>query len=519
MNGFDQHLLHPRANATLAHRIWSRLIAGLVIGVVVSVIVIVVGLLAYMGAERDYQRLDELITTVQAHVSNLYAAMNDEALHFGSYLITGEQESITNRNLAREDVERELGQLQEVYGLLPGMDPADLQDLMTTQDDYHRLSEDILSRYRAGQEQAAIALFEQRSEPIILKLQAAQRTLAADLRMLATQIRRDFSAHIGFIIAIVAAFGLAALISASWLLTRLLTPALPDLDYFERALVESVQSSGARPIRLPMSGTNRPAPIFQAYNALIARLEDGETARLDFVSSAAHALRTRLASIVGYAAVLEDSTAPIADDARNQYVQIILKQARQMGQVVEDMVTVALVDLDRLDVSLAPLRLGPLAKAVVDEARQHSGREIQLEDQLGAALVMGDALRLQDVLARVIDNALKFSPPDTPVRLTLRSASTSGWIEIAIVDQGIGIAEADRPLLFRRFGRIKNKQTQAIPGSGLGLYITRYIVERHHGQIAAHSQPGQGATFIVTLPAAESAVGDAVLMAEKVTHD
>ncbi len=140
---------------------------------------------------------------------------------------------------------------------------------------------------------------------------------------------------------------------------------------------------------------------------------------------------------------------------------------------------------------------------VVEEVRRHSGREITLENDLDAALIQGDPMHLQKIFSCLIDNALKFSTPDLPVHLSARRAPASSWVEVSVTDRGIGIAEADVPLLFQRFGRIKNNQTQGIPGTGLGLYIVKYLVQRHHGQVALHSQPGAGATFVVRLPVAE----------------
>jgi signal transduction histidine kinase len=168
--------------------------------------------------------------------------------------------------------------------------------------------------------------------------------------------------------------------------------------------------------------------------------------------------------------------------------------------MVEQVVTAVRIDDHQLDLTLVPVRLDALLADVVADAKQRSRREITLDDQLDPAIIPCDPMYLRQAFWNLIDNAVKFSPPDTPVQVTVRRAPEPQRAEITVADQGIGIAEADRPVLFTQFGRIYNGRTRGLSGSGLGLYIAKYIVDQHHGDITVHSQEGQGAAFVVTLP-------------------
>ena len=118
----------------------------------------------------------------------------------------------------------------------------------------------------------------------------------------------------------------------------------------------------------------------------------------------------------------------------------------------------------------------------------------------GPALVQGDAARLHQVVANLVSNAVKFSRSEAPVRI--RTSAADGEVVLAVRDEGIGINPEDMPLLFQRFVRITQPgEQERIPGTGLGLYISKTIVDAHHGRIWAESESGRGSTFHVALPA------------------
>jgi signal transduction histidine kinase len=113
-------------------------------------------------------------------------------------------------------------------------------------------------------------------------------------------------------------------------------------------------------------------------------------------------------------------------------------------------------------------------------------------------IVQGDELRLEQVFQNLIQNALKYSAHDAPVRVTVRQHGAT--VDVAVRDRGIGIPEASLPHLFDRFYRATNVQDAAVTGMGIGLYVVKEIVELHGGQVGVESVEGQGSTFTVSLP-------------------
>lgn len=286
-----------------------------------------------------------------------------------------------------------------------------------------------------------------------------------------------------------------------WVLHRLLAPVLRELDQLERASLSILQADTV-PASLPLASLadNQSNLILQAYRVLLTRLANSAVPQMNFLEIVSHELRSPLASILGYAALMSKQWAQLPATAVDHYAGIIGQQAQRMDQLVESILTAAKADGGRLTIHCTPVRLRGLIAEVIEEARQQTRREIGLEDALVNSEVWGDPLRLREVFANLVENALKYSSTQTAVKVCLRSIEAGDDVEIAIQDQGIGIAETELPLLFTRFGRIRKPETQAVPGNGLGLYIVKHIVEGHGGAITVRSQPGEGATFVVRLP-------------------
>jgi|GEM_PF-4894477 len=289
-----------------------------------------------------------------------------------------------------------------------------------------------------------------------------------------------------------------------WHISRLVTTPLQALGRLEKALQESAQTGTSGLTLLPLPANASYRSVFQAYDTLIARLEESEARRMEFLASIVHELRSPLASILGYGAVLTDPQTGLTEAEVRHQAQIIVTQALRMSRLVEEVLTAAQMEAERLEIFPARLRLGLFLEEIVEEVRQQSQREIIFnKNDLDEVWSEVDALRLREVLLNLIENALKFSPLDTPVSVTLWCPG-GRHIEIVVADQGVGIAENELPKLFRPFARIKNDRTRGIPGSGLGLYIVKQIVERHQGTVAVRSKPSEGTAFIVTLPLTQS---------------
>jgi two-component system sensor histidine kinase SenX3 len=138
---------------------------------------------------------------------------------------------------------------------------------------------------------------------------------------------------------------------------------------------------------------------------------------------------------------------------------------------------------------------------VAEQARaQGEGRLVELSP-LEPVIVRADADRIRQMLWNLVENALRYTPLEAPIRLSLRR--TDGWAEVSVADEGPGIPAEHLPRIFERFYRVDSARSRASGGSGLGLAIVRHIAEAHGGQVSAVSEPGRGSTFQVRLPLPE----------------
>ena len=228
--------------------------------------------------------------------------------------------------------------------------------------------------------------------------------------------------------------------------------------------------------------------------------EEATRMKEDFLSAAAHDLKTPLTTVVAQAQFLErkaqrDPSAP----SDVQGLQRIVREAQRLAALVTDLLDAARLEQGRLVVEREPVDLGALVSEVVK--RQHAGRHSTELDVRGVVVGTVDRRRIEQLVENLIENAKKYSPEATPVDVTVWQ--TNGEAHIAVRDHGIGIPPGDLPRIFERFSRASNVDDRKFHGMGLGLYICRGIVEEHGGRIWAESELGKGSTFHVALPLSE----------------
>jgi signal transduction histidine kinase len=235
----------------------------------------------------------------------------------------------------------------------------------------------------------------------------------------------------------------------------------------------------------------------------------------EFVASVSHELRTPLTSISGYAELLLEDDL---DESQRGYVSVVERNARRLLELVNDLLFAARLQAGGgLDIRKDPFDL----RHVVDQTLESAARQAAAGDvdvRLHADEVLppvdGDAARVAQVLTNLVSNAIKFTPAGGTVDLTLTSRDDVVSIEVA--DTGIGISQEEMDQLFERFFRAQSALERHIPGTGLGLYITKAIVEEHGGRISVRSAAGEGTTFRVELPAAVAAAPCPESLAETV---
>ncbi|HEX2202980.1 MAG TPA: HAMP domain-containing sensor histidine kinase, partial [Longimicrobium sp.] len=245
------------------------------------------------------------------------------------------------------------------------------------------------------------------------------------------------------------------------------------------------------------------AALRERVEALEGRLAETERAseeKTRMVGHVSHELRAPLGSILGFASLLA-AEPEMAPERREEYVGIVLRNARHLLHVVNDILNLSKVEAGTLEVSLAPIRAGDLAAAVaasLEPVAAERGVTLAVDD--GARhRALADAGRLRQVLLNLLDNAIKYSPPGSPVEVRLRSGG--GEVRIEVADAGPGLREEDQARLFREFSRVSHAGFR-VPGAGLGLALAKRLAEAMGGRIGVESAPGRGSTFWVALPAA-----------------
>jgi two-component system, OmpR family, phosphate regulon sensor histidine kinase PhoR len=231
----------------------------------------------------------------------------------------------------------------------------------------------------------------------------------------------------------------------------------------------------------------------------LTRLKKLELARKDFVANVSHELRTPLSLIKGYVETLLNGAKD--DPAISvKFLRTIERNADRLKLLIEDLLTISELEAGRIELQLQPLNLQPLAAKVLEDLETRaSARQITLNSRIASLQVEGDPSRVEQVLANLVDNAIKYGRPGGNVTLDARG-SADGLIEVSVVDDGPGIPPDAIERIFERFYRADKARSREQGGTGLGLSIVKHIVQSHGGKVWAASEPGRGATFFFTLP-------------------
>lgn len=258
-------------------------------------------------------------------------------------------------------------------------------------------------------------------------------------------------------------------------------------------------TAGQYEVRVPAPGIGTEFDtVAAAFNTMAGRLGDVEITRRRLLGDLGHEMRTPLATIEAYLDAAEDGVGVDDEDT----LAVLRAQTTRLRRLAEDLTAVARAEEDRLDLHRRPTAPEDLVSAAVAAGEpQYTARGVTLTAQLAPGLppVDADPQRLGQVLANLLDNALRHTPPGGTVTVTAEHEQAE--VHIRVTDTGTGIAAEHLPHLFERFYRADTARDRDRGGSGIGLAIVRAIVTAHGGRVTAHSDgPGHGATFTVTLP-------------------
>ena len=229
---------------------------------------------------------------------------------------------------------------------------------------------------------------------------------------------------------------------------------------------------------------------------------DISRAHTDFVANASHELRTPLAAILGYVETLQEGGEGLDTPTARKFLGIIEREAQRLHALVSDLMSLSRVEAEKHDLPTERIDLASLVERAARDAAGPARLDRLMLDITAEPVVLGDLQQVEQVVRNLVDNALKYGAPDTPVNVVLDLAQ-GDLARIAVADQGEGIAPEQIPHLTRRFYRTDPGRSRASGGTGLGLAIVKHIVERHRGRLDITSELGKGTRVVVRIPLAE----------------
>ena len=264
---------------------------------------------------------------------------------------------------------------------------------------------------------------------------------------------------------------------------------------------------GDRELWLSISGVGYEDGIVYAFRDLTEE-RALEQIRQELVATVSHELRTPLAAIYGSAVTLRREDLALEPSLQNKLLEVIHEESSRLADIVNDLLLASQLDAGSLIVNIVHCDAVELARGVVDAARTHLPDGVMLEleepkDQLPP--VAADEGQLRQVLANLVDNAVKYSPGGGDVRITLEQVE--GHLRFAVADRGLGIPASEQRRIFEKFYRVDPDMAGGIGGTGLGLYICRELVRRVDGRIWVEANDRRGSVFYVEIPFAREAAG------------
>jgi signal transduction histidine kinase len=247
---------------------------------------------------------------------------------------------------------------------------------------------------------------------------------------------------------------------------------------------------------------------------LYAEVQEANLAKTEFVSLVSHELKTPMTSIKGYTDLLLGGAVGSVSEAQANFLHTIRTNVNRMDDLVSDLADVSRIEAGRLRLDFEAVAVGDVVEDVLHTTQreietQNLDLEVRVPDDLPR--VWGDRTRLVQVLTNLLSNAYKYTPNGGSITMQARQTPNQ-WdpngapevVHISIADTGIGIKSEEQVHIFQKFFRCEDPRVREVPGTGLGLNITKYLVEMQGGKIWFESELDQGTTFHITVPVSET---------------
>jgi signal transduction histidine kinase len=490
----------------------SAVLALVVIGVFVALIL---ALDALREAREDEARSKD-ITTASLGLERQVLEV-DSGLSI--YVITGRQDLLARYRTSKRELEKRLDSFTQLALREPRQTDR-TAELITLIGRYNSEYANLVVRLAGDSIGAAREATREEGAVRIREIQRAfERFLAAEDVLTAS--RKD-AADARFTHAV--ELGVAGLTGSTALI-------LLFAFYLSRSIARPVREAaegatrlagGDLSLRLSQSGPGEVGELTTAFNRMAeslqrarveleeqnARLRESERLKSDLVNTVSHELRTPLSGVLGFTKLL--LTREFDSETRRHYLGIVDAQARRLSQLIDDFLDVRTIEEGRFERARDVVDLGTLLQ---DEATLYSlqseKHELALDLPQTPLPVLGNADRLRQVIGNLLSNAIKYSPQGGTVHV--RADMQGEAVRVEVRDEGIGIPANQQARIFTKFFRAE-AAASGIAGTGLGLSVSRDIVESHGGQIGFTSAEGEGTTFFVELPGAKS---DEVLQGDR----
>ncbi|MEP6693122.1 MAG: hybrid sensor histidine kinase/response regulator [Chloroflexota bacterium] len=245
----------------------------------------------------------------------------------------------------------------------------------------------------------------------------------------------------------------------------------------------------------------------------LVELEQLDKLKTQFLSMASHELRTPLTAVSGFMQIARRRISRLSgatdvgqawrDEAQkaDEPLEMATRQAKKLARLIDELLDVSRLEQGRVEMRLAEIELADVVREVGERMKLLSkGNEIATKIE-GTAAIVADRDRIEQVLENLVGNAIKYSPENSHVEIILHPSGANAVVSVR--DEGIGVAPGEVEKIFGLFYRSPDPRADHVGGLGLGLYISREIVSRHHGRLWAERNAGAGTTFHVTLPLAQ----------------